>query len=135
VLASVDWPGIESWVGYEAADFPSFVGDAAAIAKALRMPQATKTPPGARHRVILVIFDKFETLFECHSPGEAGMSEEISRRTVFKKIVVAVGGATVVLALPERWLKPVIESIVTPANAGFSAVFVSPPTTPPPSGG
>jgi hypothetical protein len=61
------------------------------------------------------------------------MSEEISRRTVIKKVVVAVGGATVVLALPERWVKPVVESIVTPANAGFSPVPPSATTTPAPT--
>ena len=53
------------------------------------------------------------------------MTEEITRRKLFANITVAVGGATVVLALPERWVKPVIESIVTPADASFTP----PPTT------
>ena len=53
------------------------------------------------------------------------MTEEITRRKLFGKITVTIAGAAVVLALPERWVKPMIESIVTPADAAFTP----PPTT------
>ena len=53
------------------------------------------------------------------------MTEEITRRKLFGKITVTIAGVAVVLALPERWVKPMIESIVTPADAAFTP----PPTT------
>jgi hypothetical protein len=53
------------------------------------------------------------------------MTEKITRRKLFGKITVTVAGAAVVLTLPERWVKPMIESIVTPADAAFTP----PPTT------
>jgi hypothetical protein len=57
------------------------------------------------------------------------MSEEISRRKLVEKITVTVAGAAIVLAIPERWVKPVIESIVTPADAGFTPLPTTTTTT------
>ena len=57
------------------------------------------------------------------------MTEEITRRKLFGKITVTIAGAAVVLALPERWVKPMIESIVTPADAGFTPLPTTTTTT------
>ncbi|MCP4365833.1 MAG: hypothetical protein GY800_11130 [Planctomycetes bacterium] len=43
------------------------------------------------------------------------------RRTTIKKIAVGVGALAGISALPEKWTRPVVESIVLPAHAQTSA--------------
>src|ERR1700722_7330956 len=43
---------------------------------------------------------------------------KLSRRRVLE--ILAVGGLTVTIVLPSRWIKPVVESVVVPAHAQAS---------------
>lgn len=49
-------------------------------------------------------------------------NKQISRRDAIKRISVLVGGTTTAVVLPTNWTKPLVESVVAPANA---AGFVS----------
>jgi hypothetical protein len=42
---------------------------------------------------------------------------DIDRREALRTIAIAVGGATTIVALPSSWIKPVVDAVVTPANA------------------
>jgi hypothetical protein len=45
---------------------------------------------------------------------------EINRRRVLE--ILTVGGLTVTILLPSKWLKPVVESVIVPAHAQASPV-------------
>lgn len=48
------------------------------------------------------------------------MNDKISRRDLVRKAGLVTGGAMIAVMLPASWTKPVIESIIAPANAaGF----------------
>ncbi len=50
-----------------------------------------------------------------------------SRRDVIKSAAIMVGGATSLVVLPREWTKPVIESVVAPAQAfSYPPCFVNP---------
>jgi hypothetical protein len=43
-----------------------------------------------------------------------------SRRRLLKKLAIGGGVVTTASSLPEKWKKPVIESVITPAHAQTS---------------
>ncbi|HJU11998.1 MAG TPA: tail fiber domain-containing protein [Candidatus Binataceae bacterium] len=45
------------------------------------------------------------------------MTEPVDRRQAVKSIVIAIGGVATTLILPARWTRPIVESVVVPANA------------------
>lgn len=49
------------------------------------------------------------------------MVDKVNRREVVKSVTVVVGGVVTVLALPAKWTKPIVESIIVPAHAATSA--------------
>ena len=50
------------------------------------------------------------------------------RREAIKTISTVVGGVITIIALPERWVRPVVDAIVTPAHAQTSN-YTPPRTT------
>jgi len=52
-----------------------------------------------------------------------------NRREAIKTIAVVLGGVTTIIALPERWIRPVVDAVVTPAHAGTSIVVTTTTTT------
>ena len=42
---------------------------------------------------------------------------DMDRREAIRTIAIVVGGATTILALPSGWVKPVVDAVITPANA------------------
>lgn len=49
------------------------------------------------------------------------MVNNVNRREVVKSVIVVVGGVVTALALPAKWTKPIVESIIVPAHAATSA--------------
>jgi hypothetical protein len=49
--------------------------------------------------------------------GVGVMTESVSRRSAMKSIVVVVGGVATTVMLPGRWTRPLIDSVIVPANA------------------
>lgn len=45
------------------------------------------------------------------------MTQPVDRRQAVKSIVVVIGGVATTLMLPSQWTRPVINSVVVPANA------------------
>ena len=53
-----------------------------------------------------------------HFRSAIAISEEsVSRRTAMKSIVVVVGGVATTVMLPGKWTRPLIDSVIVPANA------------------
>jgi hypothetical protein len=46
--------------------------------------------------------------------------KEEARRRILKKMAVSGGIVTASQVMPERWIKPVIDSVILPAHAGVS---------------
>lgn len=58
------------------------------------------------------------------------MVDKVNRREVVKSVTVVVGVVTA-LALPAKWTKPIVESIIVPAHAATSAcTTTAAPTAP-----
>jgi hypothetical protein len=51
----------------------------------------------------------------------------VTRRRVLE--ILTVGGLTVTIFLPSKWIKPVVESVIVPAHAQASPLRVNPTTS------
>jgi hypothetical protein len=59
------------------------------------------------------------------------MVDKVNRREVVKSVTVVVVGVVTALALPAKWTKPIVESIIVPAHAATSAcTTTAAPTAP-----
>ena len=63
------------------------------------------------------------------------MSKDIDRRKLVK--IITIGGVLATVALPNSWIKPVIQSVIVPAHAQASpasfTTTVAPTTAAPPT--
>ena len=57
------------------------------------------------------------------------MVNNVNRREVVKSVTLVVGGVVTALALPAKWTKPIVESIIVPAHAATSAATTAATTT------
>jgi hypothetical protein len=57
------------------------------------------------------------------------MERDPNRREVIKTVTVVIGGVVTALALPAKWTKPIVESIIVPAHAQFSLATTTTTTT------
>jgi hypothetical protein len=68
---------------------------------------------------------------ESASPDSAVKEDAVleSRRRVLRKIMLSGGAIAGAGFLPDRWMKPVVNSVVVPAHAQTSAPTTAAPTT------
>lgn len=52
---------------------------------------------------------------------------DVTRRRVLE--ILTIGGLTVTIFLPSKWIKPVVELVIVPAHAQASPLRVNPTTT------
>ena len=55
--------------------------------------------------------------------------KDANRRDAIKTMAVVVGGVATILMLPDRWVKPVVDAVVTPANAAGLSFWQATTTT------